>query len=223
MKVKRLLVIAPHPDDETLGAGGTISKYSSQGHEVIVLIVSGHLPPLYKREDYDKTVQESIDAFNILGVKDSIFLEVPATMITSISVNELNEKINKVIKEFQPHIVFCPYPDRHIDHRLIFDSSMVVTRPVGVGKKIEIVAAYETLSETHWNAAHIEPNFTPNWVIDITEHIDVKLQALRCYQSQISNFPGPRSIEAAEALAKFRGTQAGFGFGEGMHIIRKIS
>ena len=105
----------------------------------------------------------------------------------------------------------------------IFDSVMVATRPVGVGRKIKIVAAYETLSETHWNAPHIEPNFTPNWVIDISDHIEIKLEALKCYKSQIFEFPSPRSVEAVEALAKFRGTQAGFGYGEGMHIIRKIS
>ena len=136
---------------------------------------------------------------------------------------DVDIQISKIVNEFSPHIVFCPYPDRHVDHRLVFDSLMVATRPIGVGKKIEIIAAYETLSETHWNAPHIEPNFTPNWIIDITENIEKKLKALRCYKSQISEFPNPRSIEAVEALAKFRGTQAGFGFGEGMHIIRKIS
>jgi N-acetylglucosamine malate deacetylase 1 len=223
MIVKRILIIAPHPDDETLGLGGTIAKFSSQGHEVSVLVVSGHLPPLYNQDDYDMTVSEAKKAFKILGVSNSHFLEIPATLIGDIPVNELNNKINHLVSEIKPHMVFCPYPDRHIDHRLIFDSAMVATRPVGIGKKIEIVAAYETLSETHWNAPHIEPNFTPNWVIDITNHIEKKLDALRCYKSQVSEFPGPRSIEAAEALAKFRGTQAGFGFGEGLHIIRKIS
>ncbi len=78
------------------------------------------------------------------------------------------------------------------------------------------MVAYETLSETHWNAPNIEPNFTPNWVIDISDHIERKLKALRCYKSQIPDFPGSRSIEAVEALAKFRGTQAGFSYGEGM-------
>ena len=111
----------------------------------------------------------------------------------------------------------------HIDHRIVFDSVSVATRPIGPGKNIEILAAYETLSETHWNAPHIEPNFTPNWVIDISDFISIKLEALNCYQSQISDFPGPRSIEALEALAKFRGTQSGFAYGEGMHIIRKVS
>ena len=85
------------------------------------------------------------------------------------------------------------------------------------------MAAYETLSETHWNAPNIEPNFTPNWVIDISDHIERKLKALRCYKSQIPDFSGSRSIEAVEALAKFRGTQAGFSYGEGMQIVRRVS
>ena len=175
------------------------------------------------QKDYEKTVQEAKSAFKLLGVSFSQFLEIPATMINSKPLHEINAQILKIINDFNPHIVFCPYPDRHIDHRLIFDAVMVTTRPVGIGKDIEVLAAYETLSETHWNAPHIEPNFTPNWVVDITQHIDNKLDALSCYKSQISDFPGPRSIEAIEALAKFRGTQAGFSYGEGFQIIRMIS
>ena len=220
--MKRILIIAPHPDDETLGVGGTISKFSSKGYEVNILVVSGHLPPLYSQNDYETTVNEAKQAFKILGVSHSKFLKIPATMIGDVPINELNNQISIMVNEVKPHMVFCAYPDRHIDHRLIFDSVMVATRPVGIGKNIQIVAAYETLSETHWNAPHIEPNFTPNWVINITDHIEKKLKALKCYKSQIFKFPSPRSIKAAEALAKFRGTQAGFGYGEGMHIIRKI-
>ena len=223
MTKKSILIVSPHPDDETLGVGGTIAKYSKKGHEVNVLTISGHLPPLYKREDYEKTVEEAHRAFKVLGVTKSIFLELPATMIGDLPVHELNRKISKIVSDFNPQIVFCPYPDRHIDHRLVFDSVMVATRPVGIGRNIEIVAAYETLSETHWNAPHIEPNFTPNWVIDISDSIKKKIEALKCYKSQISNFPGPRSLESLEALAKFRGTQAGFSYGEGMHIIRMTS
>ena len=223
MNSKKILVIAPHPDDETLGVGGVIAKFASMGCKVHVLMVSGHLPPLYTRSEYEITVGEAKNAFSILGVTSSNFLEIPSTMISNIPVHELNSKISQVINDFEPNMVFCPYPDRHIDHRLVFDSVMVATRPIGIGKKIEVVAAYETLSETHWNAPHIEPNFTPNWVIDISEYFEVKLQALKCYESQISEFPSPRSIQAVEALAKFRGTQAGFGYGEAMHIIRKVS
>jgi LmbE family N-acetylglucosaminyl deacetylase len=219
---KRVLVVAPHPDDETLGAGGAIAKYASQGHEVSVLVVSGHLPPLYAREAYDTSVREARQAFAILGVASSQFLEIPATMIGSEPIHVVNQRIAAAIQSAAPQVVLCPFPDRHIDHRLIFESVMVATRPVGAGRGIEMLAAYETLSETHWNAPHIEPTFVPNWVVDISAQIDRKLEALRCYESQIPAFPGARSIEAASALARFRGTQAGFAFGEGFHVIRLI-
>jgi LmbE family N-acetylglucosaminyl deacetylase len=219
---KRILVVAPHPDDETLGAGGTIAKFSRQGHEVAVLVVSGHLPPVYRREDYETTVEEAKKAFAVLGVKSSRFLEIPATMVGQQPVHIVNGRIGEVVKEIRPHIVLCPFPDRHVDHHAVFESVMVATRPVGEGRGIEIVAAYEALSETHWNAPHIEANFVPNWVVDITEQMDCKLEAVGCYASQIPASPGARSIDAVNALARFRGTQAGFGFGEGFQIIRMI-
>jgi N-acetylglucosamine malate deacetylase 1 len=220
---KKLLVVAPHPDDEILGVGGTIAKFAAQGYEVTVLTVSGHRPPLYPESAYERTVTEARAAHALVGVRQSIFLGVPATMLGNEPVAELNGKIVKVVREVAPSIVLCPYPDRHVDHRYVFESTMVATRPVGPGRDIRIVAAYETLSETHWNAPHIEPNFTPNWVVDITDFIGQKLAALRCYESQISPFPGPRSVEAVQALAVFRGTQAGFAQGEGLHIVRMVA
>ncbi len=220
---KRILVISPHPDDESLGVGGTIAKYAARGDNVMALTVSGHLPPLYSEEDYEVTISEAKKAYEILGVSESIFLKIPATMISNEPLHLFNQRIADVIDQHKPHIVFCPYPDRHVDHRIVFDSALVATRPINSGRDIEILAAYETLSETHWNAPHIEPNFTPNWVVDISEYKDQKFKALKCYESQIPPFPGSRSFEAVEALAKFRGTQAGFAYGEGFHIIRMVS
>lgn len=220
---KRVLIVAPHPDDETLGVGGTAAKFVSQGHQVIVLVVSGHLPPIYKAEDYEETKKEAVAAFEVLGISDYRFLGIPATLVRDQPVHVLNEKIGAVVREARPQIVLTTYPDRHVDHRVVFESVMVATRPVGLAREIEILAAFETLSETHWNAPHIEPNFVPNWVVDISEFMTLKLSALACYRSQIPEFPGSRSIDAVEALAKFRGTQAGFAFGEAFQIIRMRS
>jgi LmbE family N-acetylglucosaminyl deacetylase len=219
---KRILVVAPHPDDETLGAGGTIAKYAAEGHEVFVLMVSGHLPPLYPRDQYDTTVAEASCAFEILGVSRSRFLEIPATRIGDEPVDVLNGHISHAVQEFAPHIVLGPFPDRHIDHRLIFDGVMVAARPVGAGRAIEMLAVYETLSETHWNAAGIEPAFAPTWVVNITAELEHKVRALECYTSQIPPFPGARSVEAVRALAAFRGTQAGFAAGEAFQIVRMV-
>lgn len=217
---KRILVISPHPDDETLGLGGSVAKFVEEGSEVFVLTVSGHLPPLYSQKAYKTTINEAKKAYKVLGVEKSKFLRIPATMVKDEPIHELNEKITSVIKNYKPNIVFIPFFDRHIDHRVIFESSLVATRPVGIGKNIEMVAAYETISETHWNAPYIEPNFSPNLVINISNYLSKKIEALKCYESQISFDEGPRSIKAISALAQFRGSQSGFEFGEAFYVIR---
>jgi LmbE family N-acetylglucosaminyl deacetylase len=97
---KRVLVVAPHPDDETLGVGGTIAKFSAKGNEVFVLMVSGHLPPLYSREDYEKTVSEAHLAFDVLGVAKSEFLEIPATMIGDQPLHEVNARISNIVNKY---------------------------------------------------------------------------------------------------------------------------
>lgn len=222
IKNQRVLVIAPHPDDETLGVGGTIAKYVEAGAIVKILTVSGHMPPLYSEADYRITQNEAQSAYEVLGVGEYAFFDYPATLLNEVKTSELNGKIYNAIADFNPTIVFSPYPDRHVDHRIIFDSVMVAARPIKAGKSIKILAAYETLSETHWNASHIEPNFVPTWIVDISETIEKKLSALSCFESQIPAFPGPRCSEAVKSLAVFRGTQAGFGYGEAFHIIRMV-
>lgn len=217
---RRLMVIAPHPDDECLGAGGVLARAARAGMETAVLTVAAHMPPLYSDEAHRTTVREAHAAHAHLGVARSDFMDIPAVFVGSEPTHTLNKRIHDQVADFAPDILLIPYPDRHVDHRLIFDAAMVASRPVGMGKGISLVAAYETLSETHWNAPHVEPNFTPNWVVDVTDDLDRKLEALAMYESQIGPFPGPRSVEAVRALAVFRGTQAGFAAGEGFHVLR---
>ena len=93
-----ILIIAPHPDDEILGLGGTISKLSSQGHKITVLTVSGHLPPLYKQAVFEEHKRQAIEAHKIVGAHKSIFLEIPATFVKDQAIAELNGKIYEVLK-----------------------------------------------------------------------------------------------------------------------------
>jgi N-acetylglucosamine malate deacetylase 1 len=217
---RRMLVVAPHPDDEVLGAGGTVARFTAAGGTVKILTVAAHMPPLYPEGVHERTVREARAAHAVLGVAESVFLDYPAVCISQTPVHVFNGAIHKEIASFQPHVVLTPYPDRHVDHRQVFEAVMVATRPVGAGRGISLVAAYETLSETHWNAPHIEANFIPTWTVDITAHVDQKLRAMACYESQVHPFPQPRSVEALRALALFRGSQAGFGYGEAHHVIR---
>ena len=117
-------------------------------------------------------------------------------------------------------VVFIPYPDRHIDHRVIFDASVVACRPVGDSFP-KIVYSYETLSETHWNVPGIEPQFCPEVFVDISDFIERKIQALNAYKSQLINVDS-RSVEACKSLARFRGSQNGCKYAEAFKVIRMI-
>lgn len=216
----RLLIIAPHPDDEVLGTAGTIARFARQGGDVTVGTIAAHMPPLYPQAVHERTVEEAKQAHRLLGVKESIFLDNPAVLLGRIDVPEFNGMVFNIVKKISPDILLIPYMDRHVDHRLVFEACMVASRPVDVGLNIKICAAYESISETHWNAPHLEPNFTPNWCVDISDYIDLKLEAMQCYRSQLQSFPQSRSIEALKALALFRGSQAGMGYAEAYHILR---
>tara|TARA_B110000305_G_C19372018_1_gene604963 strand:- start:145 stop:816 length:672 start_codon:yes stop_codon:yes gene_type:complete len=217
---KKILVIAPHLDDETIALGGTIKKLSKAKMHIDVIIVGGHLPPLYKKKDYLITKKESKNALNILGVKKIFYLDLPALEFHKNYYQTINSKINSLMNSLNPTTVFIPFPDRHIDHRTIFDCAMVNTRP---NKKNhpKFVLSYETLSETHWNAPYIEPNFNPDFFVNIDGTIKDKIKALKCYQSQIKNNHS-RSVEAVKALARFRGSQNGCKYAEGFKLIRAI-
>ena len=216
--ISKMVVVAPHPDDEILGAGGTIRRAIKSGIDVSVLFVSGHLPPLYPPESFENTRREAEKAMNILGVSTFRFLEVPATLVSDVPVAELNKDISSFISGKSPDAVIIPFPDRHIDHRIIFDASLVACRP-NTQTAPKLVMAYETLSETHWNAPGVEPAFVPEVFIDITSEFADKRKALSCYKSQIKGV-GARSLDAVEALAKFRGSQNGFLFAEAFKLIR---
>ena len=216
-----ILIIAPHPDDEILGLGGAIKKFSDSGHDVAILLVSGHLPPLYKEEVFLEHKEQALKAHEIVGAKESIFLEIPATLVKDETVAELNGKIYSVLKDIGPNIVFIPFPDRHIDHRVIFDSSVVVCRPLNTDSPKNVLL-YETLSETHWNVPNVEPSFQPNFFVNIDKTIKNKIDALKIYKSQINENSPSRSIEAVKSLAQFRGSQNGCKYAEAFQIVRMV-
>ena len=115
MSEQGLLVIAPHPDDETLAAGGTIARCAAAGLPVTILTVAAHMPPLYSEAVHQQTVAEARRAHGILGVTDSRFLDLPAVYVSDQPVAELNGAIAAVVEKVRPSVVLCPYPDRHVD------------------------------------------------------------------------------------------------------------
>lgn len=220
---KKILVIAPHPDDEVLGAGGILYKSKNFGYKTKVLTICTNFPPPLEKKKLNNCIKEAKEAHKVLKIDESVFFNIPALTLQNESTKILTNRIYNEIKEFEPSIVLIPFPDMHQDHKTVFNLCSVVTRPKGIGKKISIVACYEVPSATYYSAPKIEPNFYPNWNIEITSSIKKKCDALNKYKSTLDRNEFARSTRAINSLAMFRGSQVNFKFAESFYIIRFLS
>lgn len=190
---KKVLVIAPHPDDEVLGCGGTILKHLHNNDSVTVCIVSVRNQPLFTKQMNLEQYAELKEAHKVLGIDESIILDFDSVMLDRVPHNELNTALTDVVKKVQPDILYVPFVgDIHLDHQLVAKSALVACRPID-NQSIEKVVMYETPSETEWNFPKAENIFIPNLYVDITDFIDLKLDAMSKYKSQSKNYPHPRS------------------------------
>ncbi|MGE0480875.1 MAG: PIG-L deacetylase family protein [Phycisphaerae bacterium] len=217
-----VLVIAPHPDDEVLGCGGTVRRLVLAGARATVAIVTRGTP-LYPEEQVRRVRAEAARANEQLGVQDLRFLDLPVTALHLMPEHELNGVFFRLVKDVRPDTVFLPFlGDRHEDHRQIFDAAMVATRPDGRRYRSTRICCYETVSETHWSAPAFEPVFEPNWYVDISAVLDDKLAAMRLYASQLEDAIPARSLTAIEALARFRGSVVGMPAAEAFQVVREL-
>lgn len=218
----RVLVIAPHPDDEIIGVGGTIAKRAKNGDEVFVCVVTKGQEPLFSKESVESVRQECREADKLLGVKRTVFLDFPAVMLETVPRYQLNSKICEVIQKVNPVEVYIPHRgDMQLDHQIVVDAAMVALRPRGEIYPKRIYA-YETLSETGWNVPNTVNEFIPTVYEDITDTFHAKLDAMSMFETQLAPFPSARSIGAIEALARFRGASVSLGAAEAFSLIREV-
>lgn len=218
----KVLVIAPHPDDEIIGVGGTIAKRANAGDDVFVCVVTKGCPPLFDAESVELVRKECWAADKRLGVKDIVFLDFPAVMIETVPRHELNQGILDIVQKVCPDEVYIPHRgDMQIDHQMVVDAAMVAVRPRGTNYP-KRVYAYETLSETGWNIPNTVNEFIPTVYENISDTLELKLDAMKRFESQTDEFPGARSIEAMEALAKFRGATVNVRAAEAFVLIREV-
>lgn len=218
----KVLVVAPHPDDEVLGCGGTIVKHVLGGDEVYLCIVTKAYPPDWPEHELKERREEVLKANEILGIKKTYFLDLPTVKLDTIPQKELNEAIAQVVNEVQPEVVYIPHRgDVNKDHRLVFDAAMVATRPKS-GSPVKKILSYESLSETEWAAPFLENAFLPNVHVDISETLETKLKAITAYKTELKEYPHPRSLEIISALAKRRGATIGTKAAEAFMLVREI-
>lgn len=220
--METILVIAPHPDDETLGCGGSILRHVSEGKKVHWLIATNMQKDYGFSEEQIKTRKEEINKVTDFYSFSSVHrLNFPTCKLDEIPFNEVIESIGKVINKLQPDTIYLPFKgDAHSDHMIIYNASVVHTKWFR-NKKLSQVLIYETLSETDFQNDVTVNTFRPNLYIDISKYIEGKLKAMSVYESETGEFPFPRSLKSIEVLAQKRGIESGFRAAEAFMILRQ--
>lgn len=220
-----ILVIAPHADDEVLGCGGIMAKYAEQGDKVFVIIATNaHLgdSDMFSEEGIIQVRNEAKEAHKLLGVEKTYFLDFPAPRLDSYPKYKISVELNNIMNEVKPDILFLPHQgDLHTDHKQIFLSALVPARPIE--RKLKEIYTYETQSETEWAAPYSAEVFFPTSFEVLSEnHLRKKMEAMKCFKSQLKESPNPRSIDKLEALAKYRGGVVNEKYAEAFYLIRQI-
>ena len=211
----KILLIAPHPDDEVLGCGGTIKKYSQLGDDIYLCVVTKAYAPDWSRSFIKNREKEIKCAVKSLGIKETIFLDFPTVKLDAISQKKLNDSISKCIQRFNPEIVFSPfYGDINKDHKLVSEATMVAVRPKP-DSTIKRVLFYEVLLSA-------EGAFVPNIYEDIADFLDDKIKAMECYKSELRDYPHPRSSEGIKITAQKRGMESGVKAAEAFMLLREV-
>lgn len=227
---ERILIIAAHPDDEILGCGGTIAKYTSKKYPVRVVFLGEGITARYQESEFSsENVQTEIRVRNDNAIKALGVLGIPGKEIylgsryccrfDQIPIIDLVKEIESHIQEFKPTKLFSHAAnDANIDHCIVHKALLSATRPINISF-LKSILTFEVLSSTEWNAT--DP-FHAQVFEDITEFMDLKIKALAAYEDEMRDPPHPRSEDVVRSLACYRGTQCGIKYAEGFGLVRSL-
>ncbi len=218
----KTIVVAPHPDDEVLGVGGTLLRRKAEGAKVAWLIVTNISVETGWSEEKVRQRSDEINRVRELFRFDEVFmLYFPTTQLDRVPMSDLVTAVSDVFLSFQPTEVFVPHPsDVHTDHRIVFDAVASCTKWFRY-PSIKRILAYETLSETDF-CLNTDAAFRPNVFMNIEQFLEGKLRAMSLYSSELGTLPFPRSHEAIRALAILRGVASGFEAAEAYMLLKEI-
>jgi LmbE family N-acetylglucosaminyl deacetylase len=218
-----VLVIAPHPDDEVIGCGGTLAKLISRGHTAFVCIVTRPTADMYAAKVIERKKKEVRDMKKILGIKKVFFLNFPTQKLDTVPNANLHRAIYDCVNEVKPEIAFIPHKgDISKDHQIVFEAALFTLRPKpkSVTQK---VLSYECLSSSEWGEKNRKMAFLPNVYEDISDFLDKKLEAMKVYKTEIQRFPHPRSTKGLRVSAEKRGMEVGVRAAEAFMLIREVN
>jgi LmbE family N-acetylglucosaminyl deacetylase len=219
-----VLVISAHPDDETLGCGGTLLRHYSNGDSIHWAIVTQAHPPKWSQEVIDRKAAEVTAAAKAYSMQSVQKLGLPTIRLDTVPLEEVIEGLRKVIEQVHPEIVYLPHHgDVHTDHHAVFLGTLSVLkafymRSLGVRR----VLSFETLSSTEAAPPLPSRAFIPNVYADITPNIERKIEIMAMFASECQPDPLPRGPSAIRALARFRGATVGVEYAEAFMLVREV-
>ena len=216
----KVLVIAPHMDDEVLGCGGTIARHVECGDNVFVCFVAHRAYNHQFNDERNEVEKEHANrAKEVLNYKESVFLGLNDERLDAC-IQDIIIPLEGYIYKIKPDIVYSPfYGDNNQDHRAVFQAVRVAIRPSAKVTPQKWLL-YETPSSTEQSPPIYKNIFLPNYYVDVSEYIDFKIEAFLCYETEKRIYPHPRSEEALKVLAQKRGVEIGFKYAEAFMIMR---
>jgi LmbE family N-acetylglucosaminyl deacetylase len=228
MSAERILVVAAHPDDEVLGAGATAARLARQGHHVhLAILGEGVTSRFDSRAAADAALLSSLGeqsqrAARVLGAAGLSLHQLPDNRFDTVPLLEVIKLVERLIAEHQPTKLFTHHGgDLNIDHQIVNRAVLTATRTTP-GHTVRELYAFEVPSSTEWTFHHLEPTFRPNTFFDVSETLDLKIEAMLAYASEARPFPHPRSGEALAAIARRWGSVAGCVAAEAFQLIRAV-
>jgi LmbE family N-acetylglucosaminyl deacetylase len=209
-----ILIIAAHPDDEVLGMGGTIKKLSKKNKIHLCVVTEGASAQYTSKSMIENRKESCIKSGKILGISTFDFLEFADMKLDSIPSLRINQKLEKIIKKYKPSTIYTtPKNDLHKDHQIVFESTLIASRPHST--TVKNLFSYEI-------PGIVKNPFISTVYEDISKEISFKIKAFKCYKSEIEKFPHPRSIESIETLSSQRGMESGLIKAESFELIKSI-
>jgi LmbE family N-acetylglucosaminyl deacetylase len=219
--MSNILVVSPHMDDETIGAGGTLLRFAKEGRKIYWLNIANT-----KAEyGYDEAVarerkrqREAVAAaYGMAGVFD---LELSPARLDEYRDNEVIPRVADVVSAVKPAVLILPFPgDVHSDHGRVFSWLKPFTKSFR-NDSVRTVLTMEIVSETDFAIGG--DAFEPNYFVDITDVIEEKIRIAKLYEGEIPDRDFPRSAEMIRTLAQLRGSVAGTGYAEAFRLLRHI-
>jgi len=221
----KILAIAPHPDDETLGCGATLLKHRAAGDSLFWLIATKGHEPQWSAELLAQKQEEIQKVSSAYGFERTFPLGFPTVKLDTVPLEQIISAMRNVVDEAKPDCVYLNHSgDIHSDHRVVFEAAMSVLKPFYSGRHgVRRVLSYEILSSTDAAPPNSSRSFIPNVFVDVTGYLESKLEIMSLYETEVQPFPLPRANESIKALARYRGSTIGAEFAEAFMLMREVS